>query len=393
MKTAIVCGAGFVSGKEIMALELGEGLGEKGLPAIYVTSLWGDGDFCARLRSKGLRFVRMRLGFISATLTVDCLRMTADQMLRWPRLLYDYHRFLNRERPSNVIHTNWHHILVLWPYLKPERDMFWVHDFVPNKTQYVRFYSAMSRRVGVFVTVSESVAGSLRQIGISEAKILVIHNGISDPSANVVVGPRERLQPRIGIVGQVGPWKGHEDLFEAFAAISAHFPGVETHIFGNTESEFAYHLKRLAKALGIADRLVWRGYVSDRSHIYSTIDLCVVPSRLEDPLPTAAIEASFFGLPVVATRKGGLPEIVVDGLTGYLVDSGNSKQLAMRLAELLQDHELRNKMGAAARQRALQKFSRARFIDDFLRLLNPNLSISGEFSCQGTCPGGSRPLA
>src|SRR5687768_16657497 len=115
MTIAIVCGAGIVSGKEIMALELGSGLHAAGHSVVYVTSQWGDGHFSRRLRAMDFPFYRMRLGFISAALSVDSIRMTADQMARWPKLVYDYRRFLAQEQPRHVIHTNWHHLLLLWP--------------------------------------------------------------------------------------------------------------------------------------------------------------------------------------------------------------------------------------------------------------------------------------
>ena len=111
MKVAIICSAGIVSGKEIMALELGDGLRAKGEQVVYVTSLWGNGDFIERISEKSFLHYKMRLGFISATFNFDCMRMTGDQLIHWPKLLYDYNRFLEREKPAHVIHTNWHHIM------------------------------------------------------------------------------------------------------------------------------------------------------------------------------------------------------------------------------------------------------------------------------------------
>jgi glycosyltransferase involved in cell wall biosynthesis len=376
MKAAIVCGAGIVSGKEVMALELGEGLREEGCSVFFVTSLWGNGDFAARLRSHDFPFARMRIGFISATLTIDNLRMTADQMMHWPKLLYDYNQFILRERPDYVIHTNWHHMLVLLPFLKEERDIFWLHETVPNKPQYVRLFSTLSRRIRCFVAVSNAVARALGSIGIADTKVYVIHSGIRDPvrGAPIEVECRERLQ--IGIVGQVGSWKGHEDLLKAFALISRNYPNAELCIFGVKAGEFAAHLERLAEELGVSAQLVWKGYVSEKSAIYSALAVCVIPSRSDDPLPTVAIEAAFFGLPVIATRKGGLAEIITEGSTGYLVDAENPTQLAARLDELLQSQELRRSMGGAARKRALHEFSQRRFVDDFLRLLHPAGNLS-----------------
>lgn len=376
MTTAIICGAGYISGKEIMALELGEGLRARGCKVVYVTSKWGNGDFNARLLSLELPFYRMRLGFISATMSLNYVWMTVDQMVRWPKLLYDYGRFLRREQPQRVIHTNWHHALLLWPYLKPERDLFWLHERVSDKPQYVRFFSALSDRVRCFVVVSKAVAESLRLLGLPENKIHVIHNGMSDPS---LIAPRvssTSSEVGIGIVGQVGEWKGHEDLLVAFTAIASCHLSARLHIFGSDKGEFADRLKQRAEALGVAQRVIWHGFISDRSRIYPLIDICVVPSRCEDPFPLVAIEGAFFGLPVVATRKGGLPEIVVNGVTGYVVEGGAPEQLSRRLHDLLASAELRSLMGTAARQRALRHFGRDRLIKDFLTLLIDESSVS-----------------
>lgn len=359
-----------MGGKEIMALELGEGLASKGCAVEFVTSRWSNGEFESRLQTMGLPASSVWFGFISATLTLDCLRMTAHQLSRWPHLLFGYRRFLRRLSPEKVIHTNWHSLLLILPFLKPERDIFWLHDVIPDKPQYRRVFSLFSKRIGLFVPVSNAVAESLLRIGISRSKIRVIHNGLVGPASVPICERRRSKNLRIGIVGRVGEWKGHHDLIEAFAQLVPLQLTTELHIFGPESSEYAEKLKQRAEQLEIAPRLVWHGFVADKAKIYSEIDVCVVPSRCADSLPTVAIEAAFFGLPVVATRRGGLPEIIEDGVTGYLVEAERPQELAARLGDLLQSAELREKMGSAARARARQYFSRERFVGDFLRLLS-----------------------
>src|ERR1041384_5416768 len=78
-RIGIVCGAGIVSGKEIMALQLGEGMKSRGYALDFVTSSWGSADFSKRLRELSIAAHVVRIGFISATLTLNCLRMTAHQ--------------------------------------------------------------------------------------------------------------------------------------------------------------------------------------------------------------------------------------------------------------------------------------------------------------------------
>jgi len=367
---AIICGAGIVSGKEIMALELGEGLRTCGCPVTYVTSRWGNGDFSARLVKLGFGFRRMRLGFISATLTGDCLRMTADQMCRWPGLLWDYARFLRAEKPRRVVHTNWQHLLLLWPLLRPARDLFWVHDLVLDRPQYRRVFHLLGRRLGCFVAASKAVARSLYAIGIAPERVQVVHNGLdlTAPAAAVLARAAD-CALRVGIVGQIGSWKGHEDLLMAFGRLAAQHPSVELHVFGRGTEGYVGKLRCLAESLHLTGRVFWRGFEPDRAKAFQAIDVCVIPSRVEEAFGLTAVEAGLIGLPVIASRRGALPEIVEDGVTGRLCDAENPADLAAKLAELLSDADVRNRMGAAGRQRAETWFSRRRMARDFMRLL------------------------
>ena len=370
MKAAIICGAGMISGKEIMALELGRGLRDAGNEISYVTSLWGDVKYRSRLQELKFNVTSMRIGFISATLTLECLRMTADQLLRVPGLWLDYRRFLRRETPDQIIHTNWHHLLILWPFLNPGRDWFWLHEMIPDKPQYRKVFGALSRRLRGFVPVSQAVKESLLRIGIPEDKIHVIHNGLADPVPVGGVPPKDWKGIHIGIAGQVAPWKGHQDLLEAFALIAARHPDSELHVFGDGSLDFIVELKRRAEALKLSSRLVWHGFVADRCKIYGQMDLCIVPSQTSDPLPTTAIEAAFFGLPVIASRMGGLPEIVQHNVTGFLVHPSKPAELAERMNEVLGDAELRHRMGAAAAKHSRKHFSRDRFVAEFVSLMS-----------------------
>src|SRR6202035_1016663 len=110
-------------------------------------------------------------------------------------------------------------------------------------------------------------------------------------------------------------------------------------------------------------------FVDKRDQIYRQIDICVVPSRSEEPFPTTAIEAAFFGIPVVATKQGGLPEIVENGVTGLLVGAGQVAELSGAIQTLLADRILREGMGKRARARAAVEFTRERFIENFSHLL------------------------
>jgi glycosyltransferase involved in cell wall biosynthesis len=142
------------------------------------------------------------------------------------------------------------------------------------------------------------------------------------------------------------------------------------HIFGKGSDEYEAELRQRIKHAGLDSRVTWHGFVADRNSIYQGLDVCVVPSRGNDPLPTSAIEAGMFGIPVIASRSGGLPEVIEDGINGFLFDAGDAPALAERIVKLASDPRLRRSMGERARARAKEKFGRARFVDDFLRVLN-----------------------
>jgi glycosyltransferase involved in cell wall biosynthesis len=350
-----------------MALELGEGLREADCQVHFITSRWGSGEFGRRTETAKFPTYRLWLGFISATLRLDCIWMTLDQLWHWPSLLIGYHRFLRNVKPAKVIHTNWHHVLLMWPLLRPERDIFWLHEVIPNKPQYRRLFGRLAKRLSHFVAVSNAAARSLTNIGVPAPKTCVIHNGIPAPSGEEQKQPNSA--PAIGIVGQVGAWKGHEDLLEAFSTVLKSYPAAQLHIFGNGSSEYETFLRRRAAELRVEQNVIWRGFVEDRSIIYGALTLLVVPSRSEDPLPTTAIEAAFFGIPVIASRRGGLPEIVEDQVTGYLFEASDMAALAKLISRLLGDAPLRDAMGKNARERAASLFSRERFVRDFIDLL------------------------
>ena len=127
----IVCGAGIVSGKEIVSLLLARGLRDAGWNPEFMTSPWGDGEFVRRLEQDGFNYRLLRLGFISASLRREPLLMTLDQIRYWPSLAYKYSRLVAATSPRAIIHTNWHHALLLLPFLSPHRDIFWVHELFP----------------------------------------------------------------------------------------------------------------------------------------------------------------------------------------------------------------------------------------------------------------------
>jgi glycosyltransferase involved in cell wall biosynthesis len=122
---------------------------------------------------------------------------------------------------------------------------------------------------------------------------------------------------------------------------------------------------------------VFLGYQEDVAPFYSAFDALVLPSSNEGT-PVSAIEALAAGRPVVATRVGGVPDVVRDGEDGFLVEKGDTVELADRLARLARDSELRDRMGQEGRSRVLPRYAVDRLVDDVDRLYRSLLAAAGQ---------------
>ena len=217
-----------------------------------------------------------------------------------------------------------------------------------------------ARRRAWTVFVSDDLR---RGRGAGTARESRIHNGI------VLDAPNDRSAQdageaplRIGIVGRLTAVKGHDVALAAMAALPR--GGVQLEIAGDGPDR--QQLQTLAETLGVSAAVHFRGFVSDMRAFYRTLDVLIMPSRHEG-VPYALLEAMGQGLPVLASRVGGIPEVVSDGHDGVLVQAGSSAALAEALTRL-QDRPLRERLGAAARETVAARFSSTHMATQYLRL-------------------------
>lgn len=196
---------------------------------------------------------------------------------------------------------------------------------------------------------------------------------------------------RLLYAGRVSPEKGLHTLLDTFGRVLERYPQTELEIAGpeavprrefflgmSDEAEGARlgpfysgsYLSQLKGRLtpGMAGRVSFAGNIphSQMAHHYRNADILVFPSALPEPFGIPAVEAMACKLPVVATRDGGMPEIVEGGVTGFLVDREDAGGLARAILRLLESEELRRSMGEAGYRRAVQSFSWDRIAGDLL---------------------------
>ena len=164
----------------------------------------------------------------------------------------------------------------------------------------------------------------------------------------------------VGIVGRLTPWKGQHVLIEAAALVRGHFPSATFQIIGSAmfgENSYEASLKRRVVELGLGDCVEFLGFREDVGSLVDRLDVLVHASILEEPFGRVITEGMLGGKPVVATRGGGVPEIVVDGITGLLVSMSDVGNMAEAICTLLADPVLRKQMGKEGRKRASEYFT------------------------------------
>lgn len=218
----------------------------------------------------------------------------------------------------------------------------------------------------VIIGIAPTVVKYLKNVvKVPDSKLRLINNGVTIPrEANPV--EFEELREKLGIekgdlvIGSSGRFynevKRFTDILQTIYLIGD--PKVKFLLLGQGEDEKLIIQK--AKDLRIENQLIMPGFISDTAPYYQLMDVfCIVSSH--EGFGLVAAEAMMHGLPVIATKVGGLQDIVADGETGYLVPPNSPKSIAEKIVLLIQSKELRNKLGKKGRQRALRHFSADRY--------------------------------
>ena len=233
-----------------------------------------------------------------------------------------------------------------------------------------RLVSRYARFVAVSINLKDFVTD---RTGIASHRIRVIYNGI-DRFPEIEEQEQARVRYEIGldrqdqIVGAVGslyPVKGHRYLIAAVPSIIQVCPSAKFLLIGRGDQEI--DLKEQVKKLGVDRYVYFLGLRQDIGRLLSCMDIFVLPS-LSEGLSMATLEAMASGKPVVATRVGGNPELVVEGETGMLVPSEDSEALAQKIIMLLLDSTRAQALGQMGRARVEERFQMSMMIDQYRKL-------------------------
>lgn len=280
--------------------------------------------------------------------------------------LVEVARRLRRE-PADVVHSYFYWPIMYGRFLKM---LGLVSTLVENREDEgfdwsAREYAMLraTRRVPDRVVCVSRAIGDLvvRREGVPADRVRVIHNGIDlpqppDPSAVRRARSGLGVHPDTPIVGMVAnyerPVKGMDQFLEAVPLILASVPRARFVVVGRGPS----HFEDRARKMGLGSKVIFAGPQDEIDAYYGLMDVSVLTS-LSEGLSLVLLESMGHGLPVVATRVGGNPEVVEDEVTGFLVGADDSPAFADRVVRLLEAPQLRKKMGQAGLQRVRCHFS------------------------------------
>lgn len=238
----------------------------------------------------------------------------------------------------------------------------WNHGYTETSTldrMYTRLDRWSLRGAYRVVTVCQPFAETIAGFGVGRDRISILHNAVK-PFVSPWPEDVERVRRDLGIqnheavilsVGRLSHEKGHADLIRAATRLAG-MPGTSPFrvvILGDGPERET--LTKLAAQVGLEKIVSFTGFQRDTRPYYALATVVAVPSHSEGS-PNVVLEAMAAGLPIVANRVGGVPEILEDGVTGLMVEPRNPEAMAKTIFQLLSNADLRSRLGSAARARA-----------------------------------------
>lgn len=213
--------------------------------------------------------------------------------------------------------------------------------------------------------------------GLPAKKLAVIPNGLPDVAFQGTEPALPRVPGilRVGMIARMNdPWKNHAAFLRVAAKVARRFRQVEFLLVG--DGPLRAELEKNARAIGLGDRIAFLGDRRDVPAVLAALDVSVLTS-VSESLSNVIMESMAAGLPVVAARVGGNPELVRDGETGFLVPSGDEEAFAAALQRLLESSDLRAAFGARAKSEAKSRFALRQVCGQYEELYRAVLSEKG----------------
>jgi glycosyltransferase involved in cell wall biosynthesis len=229
-------------------------------------------------------------------------------------------------------------------------------DYLPPLV--VRVFRRLARVLPDLVVANSGATLRTLQWLNPQARAVVVHDGTLERPDLPPIAPNPA--PVLGLVGRISPWKGQHIFIRAASLVRERFPGARFQIIGAAlfnEAEYEKFIRDQVASLGLGDFIEFTGFRKDVPDLIAKMDVLVHASVVGEPFGQVVIEGMAAGKPVVATNGGGVPEIVRDGETGYLVPMGDADAMADAMIRLLENPDMAADMGEKGRRRVHEHFT------------------------------------
>jgi glycosyltransferase involved in cell wall biosynthesis len=300
-----------------------------------------------------------------------------------PRLIIQARRLI-REHDINVVQTHGYKSNTIGFFLRLLCGLPWIgfaHGYIDDNWRnrlYNRIDRLVLRRADRVVAVSESMKALLTRHRVAAHKIRAINNAVESGGMGLTTSAQEtrrrhgltQAQKVIGVIGRLSSEKGQMIFLRAMEKTAQSVPGVKALIIGDGQDRPM--LEGFCREKGLSDHVVFLGHQGKIGDYYQALDLLVLPS-LSEGLPNAVLEAMSFGVPVLATAVGGVPEVVQNG-NGMIVPPNDPEMLAERMIELLKHDALRRAMGLKGKNSLHPRFTPENRVQQIVSLYEELLS-------------------
>ncbi|MEP7002472.1 MAG: glycosyltransferase [bacterium] len=342
-----------VGGTELNAVRTAERLDHKRFD-LRIVCLDDEGPLAERYRSMNIPIVTLPLESLYGR-SMFSSGWRFAQYLRDERVQIVH----AHDMYTNIFATPWA-LLARTPVIITSRR--WWHS-LPNRKLQLGNRAAFRMSDAVLANSPQVARSVSEREGVSSDRIWNVTNFVDDVAfAKLTAEQREATRVRwgiphgalvVGCVARLVPVKDHGTLIRAFATARQAYPSAHLALIGDGESRAG--LEALAAELNVSSAVSFVGELRDGDNYHRMFDVSVLCS-LSEGFPNSLVEAMAAGVPIVATAVGGILDAVTDGENGLLVPTETPKELALALGTLLGDAALREKMGAAGRQRADERY-------------------------------------
>jgi len=334
IRVLFVNAASIIGGAETNLLNVIRFSGLGGIEPVGVL-LPGDGPLVAKVEALGLP-----VGFVS----YHAFRWRNPA--RYAQTLYQLVQWIVKTK-ADVVHLNHQWLVehvVLASKLAGKKIVCHTRNYLD--AEFVDRNRRWLDRSDAIIAVSKATEARALDLGLSPRRVRLVYDGIDlDRYARSAQRSEDRgslstyESPIVGFCGRIVPEKGPEDLLCAVPVILQRVPNAHFLFAGADQVDCSYigQLQSLAHRLGVSDRVDFIGFRNDVEQVLANVDILVLPSRRSMPegLPLSALEGLASGCLVVATPNSGVPEVIQDGKTGFLVDPDDPESLAAAVIEAL----------------------------------------------------------